>query len=159
MTYPTLPFAMVSFLSDVSKERSKLRKDARNITVAAHHGKGVRSSRFEVTNDNQLLEVLQGAFSLFSAGPVDTMTFLYPVDDGDPVDIGVIVERGKKPMIIEWTYDPVFKIRLIDQGPIIDQVINNVGVKEIQALMDRGLGLEAGGLPGLTAVNPVFQTN
>lgn len=159
MTYPTLPFALVSFLSDISNERSNLRKDARNITIAAHHNKSVRSSRYEVTNDSHFLEVLQGAFSLFSAGPVDTMTFLYPVDGGEPVDIGVIVERGKKPMVIEWTYAPIFKIRLIDAGPVIEQVTNGVGVKEIQALMDKGLGVEAEGLPGLTAVNPVYQTN
>lgn len=138
MSYPTLPFALVHYLAQISKERAKLRKGPTHITIMAHHDKGVRSRRFEVETEGHWTEVLQSAIAMYNEGPIDTMTFMYPTNGGDPVDIGVIVERGKDPMVVEWTYAPEFKIVLLESGDVVTQVINTgVGVQEVMGLMNR----------------------
>lgn len=137
MSYPTLPFALVTFLAEISAERSKLRKGTRHVTIAAQHDKGVRSQRYEVDTDDQWTAVLQGAIGLYSSDRVDTMAFIYPTNGEDPVDIGVLVEKGRDPMVFQWTYAPAFTIHLIDGGEIIGQVTNGVGVQEVLGLMNR----------------------
>lgn len=137
MSYPTLPFALVTFLAEISSERSKLRKGTRHVTIAAHHDKGVRSQRYEVDTDEQWTAVLQGAIGLFSSDRVDTMSFIYPTNGDDPVDIGVLVEKGKEPMVFQWTYAPAFSIHLIEGGDVVAQVTNGVGVQEVLGLMNR----------------------
>lgn len=138
MSYPTLPFALVHYLAQISKERAKLRKGPKHISIMAHHDKGVRSRRFEVEEDHHWTEVLQSAIAMYSEGPIDTMTFMYPTSEGDPIDIGVIVERGKEPMVVEWTYAPEFKIVLLEGGDVVTQVTTTgVGVQEVLGLMNR----------------------
>ena len=138
MTYPVLPFALVTFLAEISKERSQLRKGTRHVTVAAQHDKGVRSQRYEVDTDDQWTAVLQGAIGLYTSDQVDTMAFIYPTNGNDPVDIGVIVEKGKDPMVFQWTYAPTFTIHLIESGETVANVTNGVGVQEVLGLMNRG---------------------
>lgn len=138
MSYPTLPFALVHYLAQISKERSKLRKGPRHVSIMAHHDKGVRSRRFEVVEDSHWTEVLQSAIAMYSEGEIDTMTFMYPTNGNEPVDIGVIVERGREPMVVEWTYSPEFKIVLLESGDVVTQVTTTgVGVQEVLGLMNR----------------------
>ena len=145
MTHPTLPFAIVTFLADISEQRANLRKGPTHISVIAQHDKSVKSSRFEVENDANFAEVLQSALSMYATNSVDTMMFTYPT--ADEVDIGVIIEAGKEPMVVEWTYAPKFGIRLIEGGAIVDQVTHGVGVQEVLALMNRDN--PAASMPGL----------
>ena len=127
----------MNFLAGVSKERAGLRAGTRHVTVAAQLDKGIRSTRFEVDTDDQWTAVLQGALSLYNEGPIDTMTFIYPTTDGDKVDLGVIVEKNKAPMIFQWNYGKEFNLWLIDEGPAVEQLQNGVGVQEILGLMNR----------------------
>lgn len=160
MSYPTLPFALVNFLAGISKERATLRKGPRHVTVAAQHDKGIRSRRYEVETDDQWTAVLQGAISLYSEGAVDTMALIYPTDGNDQVDLGVVVEKGKEPMVFQWNYGADFNLWLIDEGPNVEQLKNGVGVQEVLGLMNRDTGPvlrlpEAQPIPAIVAASPV----
>lgn len=137
MSYPTLPFALVNFLAGASKERASLRKGPRHVTVVAQFDKGVRTRRYEVETDDHWTAVLQGAIGLYSEGQIDTMALIYPTNGGDQVDLGVIVEKGKEPMVFQWNYGADFNLWLIDSGDNVEMLKNGVGVQEILGLMNR----------------------
>lgn len=137
MSYPSLPFALVTFLAEVSEERSKLRKGPRHITLAAQHDKGVRSQRYEIDTDDQLNNVTAGAVDLYTSGPVDTMALIYPTVGDRSEDIGVLLEMGKAPMVFSWTFAPAFTIRLIEDDSALESLRRNVGVENIINLMTR----------------------
>ena len=135
MSYPTLPFALVSHLAEISPERAKLRTDTRQITLFAHQDKGISSRRYEIDTDDQWAALLEGIVSLYASGTWDTMGVIYSTTGDDPVDIGVIVEHGKPDMVISWTYAPIFDVRLIESGPTYDQVVKGVGLDSIRSLL------------------------
>lgn len=156
MSYPTLPFALVHFLAGASKERASLRKGPRHVTIAAQHGKGVRSRRYEVETDDNWISVLQGAVALYTEGPVDTMALIYPTTGNDQVDLGIIIEKGREPMVFQWNYGNDFNLWLIDEGPNVDQLKNGVGVQEVLALMNQDHGITTLRLPEAAPIPAVL---
>jgi len=131
-----LPMALVTFLAGVSKERSELPKGPRNVTTIVHRGEGVRSARFAVEVDAHWNEVVEQTIRMFNEGPADTIVVIYPADGTDPVDFGIILEGGRKPFCFQWTYSPVFDIRLAHPD-VIAQISKGVGVETFQGLLDR----------------------
>lgn len=158
MSYPVLPMALVTFLAGVSKERSELPKGPIHVTTVIQHGPSFRPSRFAVQNDMHWSEVLEVTIQNYNAGGVDTVTLIYPSSDDEPVDFGIILEGGRKPFCFQWTYAPVFDIRLASDG-IRDQITKGIGVATMQGLLDKDARLRQPGsaiLADLGAVNQAF---
>lgn len=128
--------ALVTFLAAISKERSELPKGPRHVTSVVHHDTSVRASRFAVETDMHWSEVIERTIQEYNKGPVDTVTMIYPSDGDDPVDFGIILEGGRKPFCFQWTYAPVFDIRLTSES-IQSQIGQGVGVSTLQGLLDK----------------------
>lgn len=137
MSYPSLPFALVHFLASVSAERLSLDNSASQITIVAQHDKSTRARRLEISDESHWQSVLTNAVAMVAEKPTDTLTILYPSSDGAPVDVGVLIEGGKPPMVFSWTFGPAFQMLLIEEGETRNMVLNGAGVQETQAILDR----------------------
>lgn len=157
MSYPVLPMALVTFLANVSKQRSELPKGPTHVTTIVHHGENVRASRFAVEVSAHWDEVIERTITAYNEGAVDTVTFIYPTVDGDPVDYGIILEGGRKPFFFEWTYSPVFDIRLVS-ADVQAQISGGVGVKIMQELLDRDARMRTPG-GAILAASSAVNTN
>jgi len=151
VAYPRIPLAYVPFLSSLSKPRAALRSGPTHVTAAAHHDKNVRSVRFEIENQSHWNEMVAGTVALFNEGPVDTMLVLFPTSD-EGVDAGYLIEGGKAPMFIEWTYAPdkPFTLMLIENPETIAILSRAEAFDTLKTLLDRIAGASAPEpLPGL----------
>lgn len=148
MTYPTIPLAYVTFLAEISEERSRLSAEnaglatkVTQVTVIAHHDKQVRSRRYAIQDNTpeHWTEMLMGAVGLFNEGEVDTMMVLFPTDSQE-VDVGYLLEGGKEPRFYEWTYAPKFSLRLT--SPAIEKQLAETaaGFETLKGLLDKQLG-------------------
>ena len=62
---------------------------------------------------------------------VDTLTLLYSTPEDPKVDVGIILEKGKEPMAIEWTHSPHFILRLITAEETKTVLLGNAGVRTV----------------------------
>ncbi|MBS7671446.1 hypothetical protein [Croceicoccus gelatinilyticus] len=136
MTYPTLPFALVSFLADISTERAQLSKAARHATVIVHHDKSVRSARVEITEDAHFSAISDNIGKLCAQGPFDTIALIYSTAGDDPLDVGILLGHDREPTIFEWTYAPAFGIKLQEN----DEARSALSNAEGRALAEMLLG-------------------
>jgi len=137
LSYPTLPFALAYFLAQTTPERAALRKGPRHIGLFFQKDKSCRSLRFEVDRDEQFDSVDAEIARHLSENAVDTVTITYPVQGEEMVDVGIILERGKEPMAIEWRWGPRFGISLIENAETVEQIKNNVGVALATRLLNQ----------------------
>lgn len=111
--YPTLPFALVFHLARITQERAGLGKNKRMVGIHAHHDKSIRSQRVEIERDEQLPIIEAQVAKMIGDGPLDTLTLTFSTEGDSVNDIGIILEKGKEPMLFSWIWSPFFGIELI----------------------------------------------
>lgn len=137
MSYPTLPFALVYHLANITPERATLGSGRRMVGIHAHHDRSIRSVRVEITSDSELPNIEAAVARIFAEGPVDTLTLTHTMTDDRREDIGIIIERGRDPMIFAWQWAPAFGITLIE-GENADRDIDTwSGVRLAKDLLAR----------------------
>ena len=131
MSYPTLPFPLVHFLAEITPQRASLVQGPRHITIVATKDLTASSERVEITTDAHFLAVDNSINRLMLKENVDTLTLLYSTPEDPKVDVGIILEKGKEPMAIEWTHSPHFILRLITAEETKTVLLGNAGVRTV----------------------------
>lgn len=137
MAYPTLPFALVFDLARVTPERATLGKNIRNVSIHVQHDRSVRSRRVTIQNDDQLPHIEAEVARLISEADFDTVTLVFSTTGEENSDIGVILEKGKEPVIFNWQWAPHFGITLIDNEEIKTEIDSWSGVRLAKDLIKR----------------------
>jgi len=135
MSYPTLPFALVTYLASASADRASLRKGPIHVQVAAQKDVTVNATRFEIENDGGWAQFVETAVRLAAGEGVDTVSITYPDQGGASTDFGIILASGQEPLCFEWAYSPAFGILMAPEN-IAQQLRGNVGVEAVQAVLD-----------------------
>lgn len=139
MSYPTVPFALVYFLARITPERASLATEKNHIGLYGHADKEVFSQRFEIDNEGQYPTVEAAVASMIADHKLDTLTLTFSTDGDAKEDLGVIIEKGKAPVIFSWEWNP-FGITLIDDADTVAKIDNWVGVTLARNLIERTVG-------------------
>ncbi|WP_298842931.1 hypothetical protein [uncultured Salinicola sp.] len=138
MNYPTLPFALVYYLAQVTPERAKLASGGRHVGIYVHKDRSVSAIRLEIMNDEQLPQIEAEVARMMSQNDYDTVALTFSTTDSEPSDIGVIIEKDKDPMIFNWQYSPQFGITLVDDKETADRIDTWSGVRLARDLVKKG---------------------
>ena len=137
MNYPTLPFALVYYLAQVTPERKTLSANGRHVGIYAHKDREISAMRLEITSDDQLPQIEAELAKMVAKDNWDTVTMTFSTTDSDPSDLGVIIEKGKEPMIFSWQWSPHFGITLIDSAETMSKIDTWSGVRLARDLVER----------------------
>lgn len=135
--YPTLPFALVFYLAQITPERATLSTDGRHVGIYAHKDRGISAMRLEITNDDQLSNIEAEVAKMFAKEEADTITLTFSTTDEGSSDLGVIIEKGKEPMIFTWHWSPIFGMTLVDDEETLKVIDTWSGVKLARDLMSQ----------------------
>ena len=135
--YPTLPFALVYHLARITPEREERGLNRRIVGIHVHRDKNINSQRIEIERDEQLPIIEAEVGRMIAQGPLDTITLTFSTNGENPMDLGVILETGKPPMIFTWIWKPYFGIELVTDGSLDKDIDEWSGVKLAKGLMAR----------------------
>lgn len=129
MNYPTLPFALVYYLAQVTPERANLSANGRHVGIYVHKDRSISSIRLDIQSDDQLPQIEAEVARMLSQNECDTITLTFSTTDDQSSDLGVIIQKGQEPMIFNWEWAPRFGITLIDDKETRDRIDTWSGVK------------------------------
>ena len=138
MNYPTLPFALVYYLAQITPERARLTANGRHVGIYVHKDREISSVRLEIQNDDQLPQIEAEVARLLSQKDCDTITLTFSTTDSEPSDLGVIIEKDKEPVIFNWTYSPQFGMTLVDNAETAEKIDTWSGVRLARDLIAKG---------------------
>jgi len=135
--YPTLPCALVFYLAQITPERASLSADGRHVGIYTHKDRGISAMRLAIMNDDQLSNIEAEVARMLSKEECDTITLTFSTTDDQSSDLGVIIEKGKEPMIFTWHWSPIFGMTLVDDEETMKVIDTWSGVKLARDLMNR----------------------
>lgn len=112
MTYPTLPFALVHTMAQVTPERRTLRADSIHAIIFVHQGVSCWSRRIEIQSEADFEQVGVQVHDLCRGRTPDSISLFYSTDDPEQSDLGIIMTPGAPDLIVQWTWAPAFQITL-----------------------------------------------
>lgn len=137
MTYPTLPFALVFQLARLTPERAQIGGGKRQVGIHVHHDRSVRSRRVEIERDDQLPAIEGEVARMITEGECHTVTLTFSTDGDEKSDIGVIIEKGRDPMLFSWEWSPQFGITLVEDAALLEKIDTWSGVKLAKDMIGR----------------------
>ena len=137
MNYPTLPFALVFELARVTPERASLGDGIRQVGIHIQKDKGITSARVEIKDDQELPLIEGQVARMMTEAEYDTVTLTFSMVEAGGRDVGVILEKGKEPMIFEWQWLPNFGMTLIENEELLNTINDWSGVRLARNLIDK----------------------